>query len=228
MAPNLTIDSSRLSRAIIFDLDGTLIDSQESILNTLSTALKIHGVDPVIPLSTDLIGPPLADILHKVSGITNKEVLKKLALTFVDHYDSGGYQDCVAFDGISDLLGALKASGINLYVATNKRISPTLKILEFFQWTGYFDAVYAIDSPFKGQNRNKVDTIASLIANLSIYKERSIYVGDRMEDIEAAELNGLAGILVGWGYGKFSKANEVYVKVVDSVDELEVKLLNFY
>ena len=117
---------------IIFDLDGTLIDSSTSILESFANAFSLCSLDPIRPFSTDIIGPPLMETLSILSGISDKDVLNKLAEEFKSHYDTFGYKKTIVFPGINEMLSRFKDSGIHMYIATNKRILPTKVIYKVF------------------------------------------------------------------------------------------------
>lgn len=185
---------------IIFDLDGTLIDSQKSILTSIKIALEEAGINSVVPLTKDLIGPPLLETLATICGTSSAIEISRVTAKFKEAYDTSGYQHSVRYEGIDDLLGWLHADGYRVCLVTNKRLIPTEKILDYFNWRRYFSYVYTIDSaglPF----RNKTEAIAALLKESWIDPARAVYVGDRHEDYEAASNNHMKCLLVQWGYG---------------------------
>lgn len=188
---------------LIFDLDGTLIDSAPSILAGFAGALKIHGLTPRVALSDKLIGPPLKETLRIVSGVDDPEQLQALADSFKAYYDDQGYQQSGVYPGIAKMLETLQGRGLTLHIATNKRLNPTLKILSHFGWAPWFTHVYALDvqnPPFA----HKTAMVAGLLAQQGIAPESAIYIGDKAEDGEAAKANDLPFIAVHWGYGGFT------------------------
>ena len=189
------------SRSIIFDLDGTLIDSQESILNAIRVALNELGVEAKIPVTKELIGPPLIDTLSKITGLKDRLILNTVANKFKLHYDSAGYTNSVVYPGINHLLERLHNQGYVLYVATNKRLIPTKKIVDHLSWGSLFSAVYSIDLNADKPFKNKSEMISALLRNELIDPNSAIYIGDRDEDYEASKENYLPCILVDWGYG---------------------------
>lgn len=190
---------------VIFDLDGTLIDSQASILTSIKIALEEAGINSVVPLTKDLIGPPLLETLAAICGTSSTVEISRVAARFKEAYDTTGYQHSVLYEGIDDLLGWLHADGYRICLVTNKRLIPTEKILDHFDWRRYFSYVYTIDSaglPF----RNKTEAIAALLKESEIDTAHAVYVGDRHEDYEAATNNHMKCLLVQWGYGLESQA----------------------
>lgn len=201
MALDTNKSQSMPSRSIIFDLDGTLIDSQESILNAIRAALNELGVEAKIPVTKELIGPPLIDTLLKITEVKDESILNTVANKFKLHYDSAGYRNSVAYPGIHHLLEKLHNQGYVLYVATNKRLIPTKKIVDYLSWGSLFSAVYSIDLNADKPFKNKGEMISALLRNELIDPNSAIYIGDRDEDYEASKENCLPCILVDWGYG---------------------------
>ena len=185
---------------VIFDLDGTLIDSQESILLSIEAALEEIGFESVVPLTKELIGPPLLETLSVICGTNDPVRISMVAAKFKEIYDAEGYKHSLSYDGVDELLGCLQAEGYGVCLVTNKRKVPTEKILEYFDWRKHFSYVYTIDSaglPFK----NKTEAIAKLLQVSGIDPAHAVYVGDRHEDYEAATNNNMQCLLVQWGYG---------------------------
>ena len=194
-------------KAVIFDLDGTLIDSAPSILAGLNMAIKKSGLLPVLPLTRSLVGPPLRETIQKLVGNQLNVDLDILVSDFKSYYDSEGFKTSILYPGVQRLLNELNQLGILIYLATNKRLEPTLKIVEYFGWTSIFDEIYAIDKYKESPFMDKASMIEALMRTKSIKQEHAIYVGDRIEDFEASSANGLNTILVNWGYGNLVDVN---------------------
>lgn len=185
---------------VVFDLDGTLIDSQDSILTSIKVALEESGINSLVPLTKDLIGPPLLETLGVICGTSDVDEILKVAAKFKEAYDIAGYQGCIRYEGIDELLEWLNTENLCVCLVTNKRRVPTEKILTYLGWRDFFLHVYTIDSggvPFK----NKTEAIAKLIQNSGINPTHAVYVGDRHEDFDAATNNDMRCLLVQWGYG---------------------------
>lgn len=189
---------------IVFDLDGTLIDSAPSILAGFGAALAAAGLQAAEPLTAALIGPPLTATLARLSGIEDRDRLAPMAATFKRYYDSEGYRLSTVYDGADAALRALHADGVKLHLATNKRHAPTVQILDWLGWSDLFSSVYALDLPGRAAFSDKSAMLAAQLAEQDIDAARALYVGDRDEDRVAAEHNGLAFVGVDWGYGSFA------------------------
>ncbi|NVN89013.1 MAG: HAD family hydrolase [Desulfuromonadales bacterium] len=196
--------NSRTYDAIIFDLDGTLIDSSPSILNCFGHALSEAGLQPLVPLNDSLIGPPLRQTLINLTGLTDNSLLDRLVDGFKECYDTVGYKATQVYNGVEDMLGHLAECNIPLAIATNKRRVPTMKILEHLGWEKYFRIVGTLDTPLPPY-RSKAEMIGSLLRKLEVEAEVSLYVGDKREDGEAAAANAMPFCAVGWGYGEWNR-----------------------
>jgi phosphoglycolate phosphatase len=206
-------------KTIIFDLDGTLIDSADSILYGFELVLKEGGYVSRVPLVRDLIGPPLKLSLQKLSGINDGDKLDAMVSKFKSYYDSVGYKNSFPYKGVEKLLKDLSKLDHNLIIATNKRIAPTRKILDHFGWSPLFSEIYAIDGDISGPFENKAEMLSRLILNLKLDNRTSLYIGDRIDDQYAAHASGLSSITVEWGYGDYGDLN-IYAKTVSSVEQL--------
>jgi phosphoglycolate phosphatase len=190
---------------ILFDLDGTLIDSAPAILASFREAFAQTGMAPARPIDDSVIGPPLVETLQLLSGSDDPALIARLAEAFKASYDSAGYKATAAYAGVGQLLAELAGAGLTLSIATNKRIHPTRLILDHLGWSGHFAHVYALDL-FTPRLPDKAAMIARLLADQNIAREQAIYIGDRSEDGESADANGLPFIAVTWGYGSLTAA----------------------
>lgn len=184
---------------VIFDLDGTLIDSSSSILQSFESAFRQLGVEATKPFTQEVIGPPLMPTLRMLSGSEDEALLKALAAAFKAEYDGHGYQLATVFDGIEAFLDRLLDQHVNMYIATNKRILPTRKIMQHLSWEKYFKEVYALDY-FQPPLGNKKDMVTHILRDQALQQSQTIFIGDRIEDGMSAEGNGLDFAMVTWGY----------------------------
>jgi phosphoglycolate phosphatase len=188
---------------ILFDLDGTLIDSAPAILASFRDAFAQTGIAPARAIDASVIGPPLTETLQLLSGSADPALVARLAEAFKASYDSEGYKATAAYAGVGALLAELAGAGLSLSIATNKRIHPTRLILAYLGWSDFFSHVYALDL-FTPRLPDKAAMIGRLLADQNIPKDQSIYIGDRSEDGESADANGLPFIAVTWGYGSLN------------------------
>lgn len=204
---------------LIFDLDGTLIDSADSILSSFALAFETTQIPLVVPLTHAVIGPPLMQTLIRLSGSHDPMLLQRLAEAFKHEYDQSGFLHTQVYAGVATLLQQLHASGMPCYIATNKRLNPTQKILQHFGWQAWFKAVYALDIVTPALP-NKAAMIAQLVADQGLNSENCMYIGDRIEDGLAADANQMPFTLVTWGYAEALSDCKPHWQVCDSVAAL--------
>ena len=185
-------------KAILFDLDGTLTDSAEGILNCVAPALEHFGL-PVYDRDTMIVfvGPPLYDTFPKF-GVPADGVQTAIDI-FRARYTTIGKYENKPFPGIVDMLTTLRAQGHKLYVATSKVENQAVDILEHFGLAQYFDII-AGATPDKSRS-TKEEVIAYLKEQAGSIGE-AIMVGDTIFDIQGAVAHSIPGIGVAWGYGK--------------------------
>ena len=184
---------------IIFDLDGTLIDSSEGILKGFKEAFKALGIMPTRGITKDIIGPPLIQTLSILANSEEDKLLNELAQTFKKYYDNNGYKLTTEFSGITGMLRSFYDSNkYNMYIATNKRLFPTKKIIKHLGWEMYFKKIYALDS--FDLIKNKSTLIKEIMRINNIECGKSVYIGDRNEDYKAAIENNMSFIMAGWGF----------------------------
>lgn len=188
-----------MKQHLIFDLDGTLIDSAPSILHCFGLAFSSTDTPLAAPLTHDVIGPPLMETLKRLSGSEDLALLNTLAAAFKQHYDTTGCLQSVVFDGVPAMLQQLKDQGSQLYIATNKRFYPTEKIMAHLGWQAFFTGVYALDY-FNPPLKSKAEMIGQVVAKNGLAVQDCLYIGDRLEDGLSADANHMDFALVSWGY----------------------------
>jgi len=205
-------------------LDGTLIDSAPSILKSLQFALEKSGLTPVVPLENSLIGPPLKETIQTLVGSCASYSIDLVLEDFKKYYDHEGFRSSEPYPGIEDMLEKLTAYGISLHLATNKRLLPTQKIIDYLGWRGNFKSIYSIDKCINKPFLDKTQMLAELLGEQKVNPSSAVYVGDRLEDYEASKSNNLSTILVQWGYGDLEVNSGGVTPIASSAMEL-VKLI---
>ena len=188
---------------VLFDFDGTLVDSAPAILTTFAQVLQGHGLQACCSIDDSLIGPPLRQTLQTLCGSSDAQLLDTLASSFRDIYDGPACLATPAYPGWDDALAALRALGLQLLIATNKRLLPTQRIIQARGWSEHFKVVYASDS-CPGGFPNKAAMIAALLEEHGIDAQGAIYLGDTEADASAATANAVEFWAVDWGYGEFA------------------------
>ena len=184
--------------ALIFDLDGTLTDSKPGILGCLQKVLDDRGMGDQGPLDR-FIGPPVeewvVDLLPSGSG----EDQAALARDYRACYDREGWRNNSVFPGVREMLVALRAQGFPLYVCTSKQQHFAVRILDAFELSGLFAAIYGDKAEYA--SHSKIDLLANILREHSLGPDSAWMIGDRSFDIDAAHANQLRCLAAGWGYG---------------------------
>lgn len=202
--------------AVIFDLDGTLTDSREGILNSTKYALeKMNWPIPEESTLQRFLGPPLVDSFMRYCGMNEQEAWKGLEYYREKYIPEGCMQNAV-FDGIRPLLEKLKKQGVYLAIATGKPQRNTEKILNAFGLDHLFDAVAGPDDN-EGHAGKK-----ELITRVLPQGKRALMVGDTAADIRGGHECGISGAAALWGYGSREDIEaEKPEHSLESVKELE-------
>ena len=185
---------------LIFDLDGTLIDSSKSILIGFAGAFAAEGISPQVALDASIIGPPLKETLAILAGTHEPALIARLTDAFKAIYDTTGYRETTVFPGVHEMLMKLRDDGYPLHIATNKRLHPTQKILDHLGWRDLFGEVRALDA-WTPPATNKAAMIARLLEETGLNAVQCLYIGDRNEDARAAAANAMPFAFAAWGYG---------------------------
>lgn len=213
---------------LIFDFDGTLIDSAPGILATYAEVLSAAGIAPAVPLDQHLVGPPLQPTMEKLLGHrhADSELLQALIEDFKVRYASTGVAHTPAYPGADQALRALRTHGHTLYLATNKRAAPTLALLEKFGWQQHFRQVYCIDSR-QPPYADKTAMLRQLLSENRLSAQQTLYVGDTHGDYLAASACGIDFAAAQWGYenwGTLADQKEVLKRAYTSLHALSQHL----
>lgn len=206
-----------MKKTVLFDLDGTLTDSGEGIINCATLALRHFGLP--IPAYADMrtfVGPPLRDSFIRF-GVPADQADEAIRV-YRSRYIPTGMFENTPYPGIRELLEALRAEGYTLYVATSKPEEMSVTILEKFDLAKYFHRICgaSIDS-----SRSTKDAVIAYLLESSGAKEDMVMVGDTKYDILGAKAHGIPAIGVGWGYGKVEEMEEAgAVGIAETMDEL--------
>lgn len=184
---------------VFFDFDGTLVDSAPAILKTFRAILEAAGVESRCAIDSRLIGPPLGATLKVLAG-DDESLVERLSVDFKRCYDESTYRDTLPYSGIPEVLATLHGRGAALVIVTNKRRTPTLRILEHLGWSHYFLGVETSDTQPPGRS-GKAAMLAEALARRRATADRSIMIGDTLEDRDGALANGVAFGAALWGYG---------------------------
>lgn len=205
---------------VLFDLDGTLTDSIEGIVNAVCFACKKLGIR--IPTQEELlefIGPPMTLSFSTHFGLEG-ETLEKAIDYYHEYYTEKGWAENKLIDGIVPMLEDLKSKGKKMALCTNKPEHYAKQIMELFDIAKYMDFIGG--SSVADDRMVKWKVIQYTVDMLGVDKSRAVMVGDRHYDVEGAETVGIKTIGVTFvGYGsKEELENAGAIAVVNTPNEL--------
>ena len=211
-----------MAKAILFDLDGTITDSGEGILNCATVTLEHFGLP--VPSREEMrvfVGPPLRDTFHKFGVPSDR--LDEAVEVYRKRYVPVGMFENHPYPGMEGLLRDLKAQGHRLYVATSKPEWMAVEILTKFALAPYFDIIAG--ATMDGVRDAKADVITYLLEQVGNLDE-AIMVGDTSFDVIGAAAHKIPTIGVSWGYGTIeSMTSAGAAGIAHTMDEL-FELLN--
>ena len=187
-------------RYCLFDLDGTLTDPGVGITNSVMYALQKFGIS--VSDRSELysfIGPPLGESFQKQYGFSEEQARQAVEY-YREYFRAGGIFENTVYDGIPELLQALKHKGVTVALATSKPYEFAVQILRHFGLYPFFD--YFGAATMDGSVSRKADVIARLLEQFGDVDPSSVLmIGDRAQDIAGAKANRLPSAGVLWGYG---------------------------
>jgi phosphoglycolate phosphatase len=183
-------------RLVLFDLDGTLVDSTPGIWAAVRVAAAQLGLPAPTPAQlTAMVGPPLEEGFAGAFGLAAADV-EQAVLAYREHYTAGAMFEVTVYPGIPELLAGLRADGAVLAVATSKPEPFAVRILDHVGLLPAFESVHG--ATLDGVVRHKEQVVA---AALAAHPDgvRPVLVGDRLHDVLGARAHGLPCIGAGWG-----------------------------
>ena len=209
-------------KAIFFDLDGTLTDSGEGIINCATLALEHFGIPvPTREKMRVFVGPPLDQTFIKFGVPADKA--DEAIQVFRSRYRTVGKFENFPYPGIRETLQALNEQGHRLFVATSKPEVLANEVLAHFDLARYFEQIAG--ATLDGSRSHKADVITYLLG-LTGDVGQTLMVGDTAFDVIGAAAHGIPTIGVFWGYGEVADMEQAgAVAVAHTMEEL-VELLN--
>ncbi len=190
---------------LLFDLDGTLTDSTEGILNCLVYAIERMGFE--VPEDTNkFLGPPIRQSFAEFIGM-NGEQAEQAVRIFRERYSDTGLFENRVYDGISGMLERLKNGGKRLMVATSKPQVYAVRIFERFGLAQYFEIVGGAE--LDGSRDYKDQVIEYVLAKAGITDRSTVLmIGDRRQDVLGAHKTGLKCMGILWGFGSMEELTQ--------------------
>ena len=206
-------------KAIVFDFDGTLVDSAPDILAALRLALINAGINISSELDNSIIGPPVQQMIQRLNLEYTNEQLNLAIANFRAIYDNSNMELTIPFEGVVETLENLISRGFTLMVATNKPKIPTEYLINKLFSGLIYDAV-SVDS-FEGQRLTKAEMLLHLTDKYKLNKRTSIIIGDGSADIKGGREAGWKTAAATWGYGTREElANELPNWWIDDIRDI--------
>lgn len=187
---------------ILFDLDGTLIDSGEGIINGIKYTLQKYGIEePNLNILKSFIGPPLKQRFKECYNFSDTECTKAVAY-FREYYVPKGIFENKVYAGIPEVLEQLKAKGKNILVATSKPEHLAYEILQQRNLINYFDFIGG--SLMDESRSSKAEVLQYVLESNHLDHENRaefLMIGDTKYDILGAKQFDLKTLGVTYGYG---------------------------
>ncbi|WP_415505290.1 HAD hydrolase-like protein [Acetobacter sp.] len=186
--------------SVLFDLDGTIIDSRAGIIATIRKVIRELGHEPDLDQDlTWVVGPPLRDLIGEVLRHYGDDQCDDAMACYRRHYEAEGMFQTPVFPGMREAIATIKEAGATLYIATSKPKALARAILERAGLLGEFREVYGARPDDSGAE--KPELIGSVLSDHGIEKHHAIMLGDRRFDISGAHANAIRAIGIAWGYG---------------------------
>ena len=189
-----------MTRAVLFDLDGTLTDPKPGITRCIAHALTGLGrTPPPLDALHWCIGPPLRGTFARLLDTNDAVMLDRAIALYRERFGTVGLFENAVYPGIADAVAVVRAAGVATYVATSKPHVYATQIVAHFGLAPLFDRVYG--SELDGTRVDKGELIAYALAEEKLDPARVVMIGDREHDLIGAKRCGVRAIGVTYGYG---------------------------
>lgn len=209
-----------MTKAILFDLDGTLLDTSLGIMDSVRYTIAQLGYEPLSDETIlKFVGPPIQNSLINNLGLSPEEA-QNGANIFRDYYKNFALYKATLYPGIKDLLVELKNRGIKIGVATYKREDYAIDLLKYFGIADYCNIIHGADNENK---LTKANIVEMCINEIGEDKSEILLVGDTEHDAKGAQDSNIGFIAVTWGFGYKPTENKIeypFVAIVNNTVEI--------
>lgn len=186
-------------KGILFDLDGTLVDTLDDLTGAMNWALRrlnlpTHTADAC----RQMIGYGTYEFARRALPPEHKQLTEPLLDLMMQYYHVHSLDKTRPYDGIREILPVLREKGIRLAVISNKNHPQTVNIVEYFFGKNTFDVIVGMSDPFRPKPAPDMALFA--LKELSLAPHETILVGDSDIDIQTAQAAGIEPIGVSWGF----------------------------
>ncbi|MBO5069747.1 MAG: HAD hydrolase-like protein [Roseburia sp.] len=212
-------------KSILWDLDGTIINSEEGITKCVQYALKAKDIDePDLKKLQCFIGPPLDAMFCEKYGMTMDEARESVQ-KYRERYNTLGIMECCLYDGVKETIIRLKEAGYWQALASSKPEAACRRLLEHFGLTSYFDEI--VGATLDGSISTKEQVLEELYRRAGVDKSMMCLIGDTKYDAKGAKAFGIRCIGVSYGFGTREEMLAAGAEVViDDIREVEKYIEN--
>jgi phosphoglycolate phosphatase len=193
-----------LLKNFVFDFDGTLVDTLDDVLESLKNAFQQCGVAAPAFNTGKIMQLQLREAVRAVAPGLTAERTEQVISRFREIYDASTYPNTRLMPTVTELLPKLKERSAGMFIVSNKRAVPTIRILDKFHLSRFFTGIFNSDMYEGGKTVSKSELLARAIKKHSLAKNATAYIGDSEGDITAAKENGVKSIAVQNRYGDIS------------------------
>jgi len=188
--------------AVLFDLDGTIVDSAPGIFHCFEHTFRMMSREaPTREAMRPFLGPPLEATFRDALGMAGDDLDRAVAI-YRAEYAAGGAITAELYPGVIDVVRAVRAAGIPVALATSKVESGVNLVLRHFELEDDFDVIgTASNDDIRSSKADVVQFALESLDEAGADTSRVVLVGDRIHDVEGAAAHNLSSILVEWGYG---------------------------
>ncbi|PKL51801.1 MAG: hypothetical protein CVV37_04645 [Nitrospira bacterium HGW-Nitrospira-1] len=207
-------------KLIIFDLDGTLVNSSADITNALNYAGRPYGLETLtVEKTVSLVGEGVTRMIEKLLGERWADLRCVVLERFLEHYSRHLTDYTVPYPGVRNTLEML--GNYKKAVISNKREDLSLRLLEDLELSGYFDVIWGGDSA--PEKKPSPVPVLEMLKKVSCGHDEAVIVGDSNYDIEAGRAAGVRTVAVSYGYRDVSFLKDADF-IIDSMEELTSRL----
>ena len=196
---------------VLFDLDGTLTNPKEGITKCVQHALRHFGIERECDELVSFIGPPLKEQFMKHASLSEDDAIEAVRV-YRERFAPIGLFENAIYDGVIELLDALKNQGKKIAIATSKPTIYASQIAEKYGIAPYLD--YLSGSELDGTNVEKEAVVRIAMEHIGAVAEETVIVGDRMHDAQGAKYNGIGCIGVSYGFAAEGELENAGVKYI--------------
>ncbi|MBY0564801.1 MAG: phosphoglycolate phosphatase [Hyphomonadaceae bacterium] len=189
---------------IVFDLDGTLVDTAPDLVRALNQTLDLEGLPPArLEVVRGLVGRGARVLIERASTLAgagfSEQRLDQLTLAFIDFYRADIAAESRPFPGALEAMDELSQAGARLSVCTNKRTDLSVQLLDALNLSARFSAIVGADAV--AQRKPHPDHFRAAVTRAGGLVERALMVGDTLTDLSTARAAGAPAAIVAFGYG---------------------------